>query len=173
MPASCEADWLAGCLPSFIPLFIFSELFVYVLLFHTQGEESPDQGTWKKLDFIPEKYMGAVIGRNGKNLNKIEQKTGATLRVWGRKDLYIKGSPESQKRAIREIKEQVVSLAMKESVNRSGLNFATCTRGENVKSVLTERHNEWTPVLLGLNFSSRIFCNANPYRILAQTPEKN
>ena len=72
--------------------------------------------------------MGAIIGRNSKNLNKIEQKTGATLKVWGRNGLYIKGSPESQKRAIREIKEQVVSLvslAMKESENRSGLNFAT------------------------------------------------
>jgi len=93
-------------------------LLVYVLLFNTQGEGSPDESSWEKLDFIPEKYMGAVIGKNSKNLNKIEQKTGATLKVWGWNGLCIKGSTESQKRAIREIKEQVVSLAMKESVNR-------------------------------------------------------
>jgi len=88
-------------------------LLVYVLLFNTQGEDSPDEGSWKKLDFIPEKYMGTVIGRNSENLNKIGQKTGATLKFWGRNGLYIKGSPENQKRAIREIKEQVVSVAMK------------------------------------------------------------
>ena len=57
--------------------------------------------------------MGTVIGKNRENLNKIEQKTGATLIVHGWNGLYVKGSPESQKRAIREIKEQVVSLAMK------------------------------------------------------------
>ncbi|XP_020632584.1 uncharacterized protein LOC110069397 [Orbicella faveolata] len=72
-----------------------------------RGEDSPDEGSWEKLDFIPEKYMGTVIGRNSENLNKIGQKTGATLKVWGRNGLYIKGSPENQKRAIREIKEQV------------------------------------------------------------------
>lgn len=33
--------------------------------------------------------------------------------VRGWNGLYVKRSPESQKRAIREIKEQVVSLAMK------------------------------------------------------------
>jgi len=68
--------------------------------------------------------MGVVIGKKRKNLNKIEQKTGATLKVLGRNGLYIKGSHESQKRAIRDTKEQLVSLvslAMKESVNhRSG-----------------------------------------------------
>ena len=57
--------------------------------------------------------MGTVIGKNSENLNKIEQKTGATLMVRGWNGLYLKRSPESQKRAIREIKEQVVSLAMK------------------------------------------------------------
>ena len=55
--------------------------------------------------------MGAVIGRNHERLNDIEQKTGATLKVY-RKDsnssLYIKGSIESQRRAIREINEIVV-----------------------------------------------------------------
>ena len=56
--------------------------------------------------------MGIVIGKNSENLCKIEQKTGAALMVYGRNGLYVNGSPESQKRAIREIKEQVVSLAM-------------------------------------------------------------
>lgn len=71
------------------------------------GEGSPDQVSWKKLDFIPEEYMGHVIGKRREHLDKIEQKTGATLKVWERNSLCIKGSPESQKRAIREIKEQV------------------------------------------------------------------
>ena len=78
-----------------------------------QGEDSPDEDAWQKLEFIPEKCMGTVIGKNRENLNKIEQKTGATLMVRGRNGLYVKRSPDSQKRAIREIKEQVVSLAMK------------------------------------------------------------
>ena len=56
--------------------------------------------------------MGTVIGKNGKNLNKIEQKTGTTLMVRSWNGVYVKGSPESQKRAIREIKEHLVSLAM-------------------------------------------------------------
>ena len=66
-----------------------------------------------KLDFIRETYMGAVIGKKRQHLSNIEKKTGATLRVY-RKDsnssLYIKGSIESQKKAIREIKEIVVRL---------------------------------------------------------------
>jgi len=55
--------------------------------------------------------MGAVIGRNREHLNDIEQKTGATLKVHRKgsnSSLYIKGSIESQKRAIREINETVV-----------------------------------------------------------------
>ena len=74
--------------------------------------------------------MGRVIGRNSKNLYQIEQKTGATLKVWGWNGLCIKGSPESQKRAIWEIKELVVSLEgirtadlPCRSFTRSGLNF--------------------------------------------------
>ena len=78
-----------------------------------QGEDSPDEDAWQKLEFIPEKYMGTVIGKNRENLNKIEQKTGATLMVRGWNGLHVKRSPKSQKRAIREIKEQVVSLAVK------------------------------------------------------------
>ena len=62
--------------------------------------------------------MGQVIGKRREHLDKIEQKTGATLKVLEWNGLCIKGSHESQKRAIREIKEQVVSLARKESVNR-------------------------------------------------------
>ena len=57
--------------------------------------------------------MGRVIGKRSKNLNKIEQKTGATLMVRKWNGLYVKGSPESQKKAIREIKDHLVSLAMK------------------------------------------------------------
>jgi len=60
--------------------------------------------------------MRHVIGKRRENLDKIEQKTGATLMVLEWNSLYIKGSQESQKRAIREIKEQVVSLIMKKSV---------------------------------------------------------
>jgi len=80
------------------------------------GEGSPDQASWKKLDFIPEEYMGQVIGKRREHLDKIEQKTGATLKVLEWNGLCIKGSHESQKRAIREIKEQVVSLVMKQPV---------------------------------------------------------
>ena len=57
--------------------------------------------------------MGQVIGKRRENLDKLEQMTGATLKVWEWNGLCIKGSPESQKRAIREIKDHVVSLAMK------------------------------------------------------------
>ena len=55
--------------------------------------------------------MGAVIGKNRQQLNDIEKQTDATLRIYGKdsnSSLYIKGSIESQKRAIREIKEIVV-----------------------------------------------------------------
>jgi len=61
------------------------------------------------LDFIPEKYMGAVIGKSRGGLKNIEQTTGAILKVHT-SSLHIKGSIESQKRAIRKIKEKVVSL---------------------------------------------------------------
>ncbi|KAJ7387975.1 hypothetical protein OS493_001332 [Desmophyllum pertusum] len=75
------------------------------------GEDSPSQGSWKKLDFIPEKYMGQVIGKYRRSLDKIENITGATLKVFER-NVYIKGSIESQKRAIREIKD-IVNLETK------------------------------------------------------------
>ncbi|KAJ7377599.1 hypothetical protein OS493_028159 [Desmophyllum pertusum] len=54
------------------------------------GEDSPSQGSWKKLDFIPEKYMGQVIGKYRRSLDKIENITGATLKVFER-NVYIKG----------------------------------------------------------------------------------
>ena len=87
-----------------------------MLLIFVQGEDSrPDRGSWKRLDFIPKKYMGAIIGRNREQLNDIEQNTGAKLKVGskGKQDgaLCIKGPIESQKRAIRKIKEIVVSPA--------------------------------------------------------------
>ena len=81
------------------------------MLIFAKGEDSPDQGSWKKLDFIPEKYMGAVIGKNREHLNDIEQKTGAKLKAFRKgsnSSLCVKGSIESQKRAIREVKEIVV-----------------------------------------------------------------
>ena len=56
--------------------------------------------------------MAKVIGKNRMNLNKIEAKTKATLKVFERNSLYIKGSPESQKLAIRAIKDTVVSLSV-------------------------------------------------------------
>lgn len=111
------AGWLPACLPACFRCFALP--FSYIpLSLDIQGEGSPDQVSWKKLDFIPEEYMGHVIGKRREHLDKIEQKTGATLKVWERNSLCIKGSPESQKRAIREIKEQVVSLAMEESVQQ-------------------------------------------------------
>ena len=76
--------------------------------------------SWKKLDFIPEEYMAQVIGKRRENLNKIEQKTGATLKVLEWNGLCIKGSHESQKRAIRKIKDQVVSLACYEGIRVVG-----------------------------------------------------
>ena len=136
LPHVRPTDWLSAFLLSschsfldLLFLFICCGLLLYALLFNTQGEGSPDQGSWEKLDFIPEKYMGAVIGKNSKNIHKIEQKTGATLKVWGRNGLYIKGSLESQKRAIRDIKEQLVSLvslSCYEGIRKPlWLNFAT------------------------------------------------
>lgn len=62
--------------------------------------------------------MGRVIGKNRKQLDDIEQKTGATLKVFQRNALYVKGTIDSQKRAIREIKEIVVSLAIKREARR-------------------------------------------------------
>ena len=56
--------------------------------------------------------MAKVIGKNRMNLKKIEAKTKATLKVFERNSLYIKGSPGSQKLAIRAIKETVVSLSV-------------------------------------------------------------
>ena len=89
-------------------------LLVRIGLFVTQGEDSPDKTSQrKKLDFIPAEYMGGVIGRNREHLINLEQKTGTTLKVFQRNALCIKGSTESQKRAIREIKETVVSLSLR------------------------------------------------------------
>ena len=125
-PAACMSAYLLAffllfCHPFHVlkSFFICSGLSVQVLLFDTQGEGTLDQVSWKKLDFIPEEYMGQVIGKGRENLAKIEQKTGATLKVLEWNTLCIKGSPESQKRAIWEIKKQVVSLAMKEFIQQT------------------------------------------------------
>ena len=54
--------------------------------------------------------MGHVIGKSRQNLNTIETKTGVTLKVRDSK-LYIKAeSEESEKLAIRKIKQLAVSI---------------------------------------------------------------
>ena len=57
--------------------------------------------------------MGKVIGRNWEQLKNItEQNTGVEFKTDPKSNqdgaLYIRGPPESQKRAIRKIKEIVV-----------------------------------------------------------------
>ena len=54
--------------------------------------------------------MGFVIGKGREKLNNIETKTGALLKVIDN-SLYFVGSAEQEKNAIREIKDNVVSLA--------------------------------------------------------------
>ncbi|XP_068744639.1 uncharacterized protein [Montipora capricornis] len=84
-----------------------------------KGEDSIHQGSWKKVDFIPKEYMGVVIGKNREQLNDIEQTTGTKFRTGskGKQDnaLYVKGSIECQKRAIRKIKEIVCNLMRRSS----------------------------------------------------------
>lgn len=57
--------------------------------------------------------MGKVIGRNKGKLKEITEDTGAEFKTDPKSNqdgaLFIKGSIESQKRAIRKIKEIVVS----------------------------------------------------------------
>lgn len=57
--------------------------------------------------------MGKVIGKNHEQLKSIKQTTGAEFETDPKSNrdgaLYIRGSIESQKRAIRKIKEIVVS----------------------------------------------------------------
>ena len=55
--------------------------------------------------------MGAVIGKGYEKLNNISTKTGVTLKAFrGSPGLYFKGSREGEKKAIREVKEIVVSV---------------------------------------------------------------
>ena len=55
--------------------------------------------------------MGVVIGKGHETLNNISTKTGVTLKAFrGSPGLYFKGSREGEKKAIREIKEIVVSV---------------------------------------------------------------
>ena len=61
--------------------------------------------------------MGKVIGRNREQLKNItEQNTGVEFKTDPKSNqdgaLYIRGPPESQKRAIRKIKEIVVSSVL-------------------------------------------------------------
>ena len=95
-----------------------------------QGEDSPDRGSWEELTFIPEDFMAKVIGKNGMNLKKIEAKTRATLKVSEKNSLYIKGSPESKKQAIREIKETMVSRSVTYRV-LCGIFQVDITKGQN------------------------------------------
>ncbi len=53
--------------------------------------------------------MGQVIGKGREKLNNIETKTGAALKVID-DSLYIKGSIEKEKKALREIKAIVVRM---------------------------------------------------------------
>ena len=57
--------------------------------------------------------MGKVIGKNHEQLNSIKKTTGAEFETDPKSNrdgaLYIRGSIEGQKRAIRKIKEIVVS----------------------------------------------------------------
>ena len=95
-----------------------------------QGEDSPDRGSWEELTFIPEDFMAKVIGKNRMNLDKIEAKTKATLKVSEKNSLYIKGSPESKKQAIREIKETMVSRSVTYRV-LCGIFQVDITKGQN------------------------------------------
>ena len=54
--------------------------------------------------------MGFVIGKGREKLNNIETKTGVALKVIDN-SLYFTGSAEQEKKAIREIKDIVVSAA--------------------------------------------------------------
>ena len=54
--------------------------------------------------------MGFVIGKGREKLNNIETKTGVALKVIDN-SLYFIGSAEKEKKAIREIKAVVVSVA--------------------------------------------------------------
>ena len=82
------------------------------MLIFVQGEDSPHLRSWKKIDFIPN-YMSVAIGKKHEQLNDIERNTGAKLKAASKSNqddaLYIKGPIESQKRAIRKLKEIVVS----------------------------------------------------------------
>ena len=55
--------------------------------------------------------MGVVIGKGYETLNNISTRTGVTLKAFrGSPGLYFKGSREDERKAIREIKEIVVSV---------------------------------------------------------------
>ena len=54
--------------------------------------------------------MGSVIGKGREKLNNIKTKTGVALKVIDN-SLYFIGSAEKEKKAIREIKDIVVSAA--------------------------------------------------------------
>ena len=56
---------------------------------------------------IPQGFMGQVIGKGRERLSNIETNTGVALKVIDN-NLYIKGSTEKEKKAIREIKAIVV-----------------------------------------------------------------
>jgi len=81
---------------------------VWVALQSAREERNSSQGGFRKLDMvIPERFMGQVIGKGREKLSNIETNTGVALKVIDN-NLYIKGSAEKEKKAIREIKAIVV-----------------------------------------------------------------
>ena len=93
-------SFLPSCLLPYLTSSLLSSLctclFVHIHLLETKENEK------------------RVPGRNRRHLNNIKQKTGEILKVFQRNTFYIKGSTESQKRAIWELKENVISLTLRE-----------------------------------------------------------
>ncbi|XP_020632537.1 uncharacterized protein LOC110069365 [Orbicella faveolata] len=84
------------------------------ILSSAREERNSSQGGFRKLDMvIPERFMGQVIGKGREKLSNIETNTGVALKVIDN-NLYIKGSAEKEKKAIREIKA-IVNAAIKRS----------------------------------------------------------
>ena len=61
-----------------------------------------------KLSWIPQEYMGLVIGKHGAKLTEISQESGAVLERINR-DIYISGSPKAQEQATQMIRDLIVS----------------------------------------------------------------
>ncbi|CAH3113247.1 unnamed protein product [Pocillopora meandrina] len=95
-----------------------AEKLIKEIVTEAECAQNNEKGGFKKLHVdIPDKFMGAVIGKGYEKLNNISTKTGVTLKAFrGSPGLYFKGSREGEKKAIREVKE-IVNLAIKRSRN--------------------------------------------------------